>query len=236
MGCGGSKGVGHQINMEAPSELSGSLGEEEVNKVHSMIRWNKPMRDGGNGIKEFINSEERANCRDNGREATTSREGITIPARKATGNRPVHIAAQNGFLPILKHLVSMGCSVNAQNTRGNTGMHMAVEYNYPKIVKYLTQIGADPDIKNDAGWKSMDGIDGIKCPSSPDYHLSQIQQARTSIKLRDALTNALTATNLDIGVIANLRIRYFKKNPDLWTEECDEVMKELIAINAGKAN
>ena len=42
----------------------------------------------------------------------------------------------------------------------------AVEYNYPKIVKYLTQIGADPDIKNDAGWKSMDGIDGIKCPSS----------------------------------------------------------------------
>ena len=52
-----------------------------------MIRWNKPMRDGGNGIKEFINSEERANCRDNGREATTSREGITIPARKATGNR-----------------------------------------------------------------------------------------------------------------------------------------------------
>ena len=31
-------------------------------------------------------------------------------------------------------------------------------------------------------------------------------------------------------------LRYFKKNPDLWTEECDEVMKELIAINTGKAN
>ena len=45
-------------------------------------------------------------------------------AHAAHARRPVHIAAQNGFLPILKHLVSMGCSVNAQNTRGNTGMHM----------------------------------------------------------------------------------------------------------------
>ena len=43
-----------------------------------------------------------------------------------------------------------------------------------------------------------------------------------------------TVKNLDIGVIANLRIRYFKKNPQLWNHECDAVMKELIRINLPK--
>ena len=59
--------------------------------------------------------------------------------------------------------------------------------------RYLEQLGADAEIKNAAGWKARDGIDGIKCPDSPDYHLAQIQQARTTTKLRDSLTNALVS-------------------------------------------
>ena len=43
------------------------------------------------------------------------------------GARPVHIAAQNDFVHLLKFLVSHGAYVNAQNNNGNTPMHMAVE-------------------------------------------------------------------------------------------------------------
>ena len=40
------------------------------------------------------------------------------------GNRSIHIAAQNGHLPILKLLVQKDCDVNAQNKSGQTPMHM----------------------------------------------------------------------------------------------------------------
>ena len=52
------------------------------------------------------------------------------------GYRPVHIASQNGFLPILKHLVVCGCSINAQNDRGNTAMHMSVPFTCTAYVLY----------------------------------------------------------------------------------------------------
>jgi len=202
-------------------------------------------------IKQLVKSEAEANCRDNGDDGTSS-DGIINAmyggtlghvdsassevsklgpgqiVRPATENRPAHIASQNGLLKVLKFLVKSGCDVNARNATGQTPLHMAVEYNYPKIVNYLVKTArADPDIKNKAGWIAIHGIDGVKNPDSPDFQLNAILACKTTKVLLVALECAV-APGLDIGKVANFKITSSRDYPDLWDEECQNMLKKRI--------
>ena len=146
--------------------------------------------------------------------------------------RPAHIASQNGLLKVLKFLVKAGCDVNARNATGQTPLHMAVEYNYPKIVNYLLKIGADPELKNKAGWCAVHGIDGVKNPDSPDFQLNAILGCKKTASLVDALVKA-TAPKLDIGKVANFKITSSREIPEMWDEECQQLLKDRI--NAQRA-
>lgn len=217
MGCGGSSekksgGSGHDPR-DPPSEASNAVDFEVSKEIHSAVRWNKPKE-----IKDFVYDEITANCRDNGEKNNGG-----------TGNRPAHIAAQNGFLHLLKHLVHHGASINAQNHRGQTPMHMAVEYNYPKVVAYLKEQGADVHIKNKDGWEAQDGIEGTRNPLSPSYHMNGIQEAQTADELLAALQKAQTCTGeLDTAMLAKFRLKSNKETPGLWSPECNEALKALI--------
>jgi len=231
-----------------PSNASNTMDPAKVMQIHSAIRWNNEMRE----IKRLIVSEAEANCRDNGDDGTSSdgiinamyggtlqkgggsgvddvagRLGPGQIVRPATENRPAHIASQNGLLKVLKFLVKAGCDVNARNATGQTPMHMAVEYNYPKIVSFLLKMGADPEIKNNAGWSAIHGIDGVKNPESPDFQLNAILACSTTKQLMSAL-HAATAAGLDIGKVANFKITSSRDLPDMWDEECQDLLKELI--------
>lgn len=219
-----------------PSTRSNTMSDEEVVKIHAAIRWNKGLKT----VKLLVRTEAQANCRDNGNDGihdpgmnagsdsvVSSSSSDSLGVRAATHNRPAHVAAQNGLLNVLKFLVKQGCDVNAKNATGTTPLHMAVEYNYPKIVKYLVGIGANPDIENKKGWKAIDGIDGIKNPISPDYQLNAILEATTTKELKKALDSAV-APDLDIGRIANYRITSSRYHTDLWSTECEDILKHMI--------
>lgn len=233
-----------------PSNASNTMDPAVVLQIHSAIRWNHEMAT----IKGLVKSEADANCRDNGDDGTSS-DGIinamyggTLEAidnggaevrlgpgqivRPATENRPAHIASQNGLLKVLKFLVKAGCDVNARNATGQTPLHMAVEYNYPKIVNYLLKIGADPELKNKAGWCAVHGIDGVKNPDSPDFQLNAILGCKKTASLVDALKKA-TAPKLDIGKVANFKITSSREIPEMWDEECQQLLKDRI--NAQRA-
>lgn len=84
-------------------------------------------------------------------------------ADEQNGNRPIHIAAQNGHLGILELLVKLKVEINAKNGKGNTGVHMAVGYDYFECAKILMENGADAvGIKNDAGFSANRGLEGDK--------------------------------------------------------------------------
>jgi ankyrin repeat protein len=68
------------------------------------------------------------------------------PQDKATGNYPIHIAAQNGHRHIVKMLLDAGANVNAQNNNGLTALHMSVEYDYYFTSKVLVDAGADGEM------------------------------------------------------------------------------------------
>ena len=93
---------------KAPAVNSRALSEDETKKIHSAIRWNKPLGE----LASLVTDAERANCED-----------------PRNGNRPIHIAAQNGFTPG-KLLVAKGAEIDAVNAKGNTGLHMALGYDY----------------------------------------------------------------------------------------------------------
>lgn len=60
----------------------------------------------------------------------------------------LHIAAYNGHLEIVKHLIEKGAKVNSVNEGGYTPLHFAIEENRLDIVKYLVDKGANRYIKN----------------------------------------------------------------------------------------
>ena len=56
-----------------------ALSEDDMKKIHSAIRWNKPLGE----LAALITNADQANCED-----------------PRNGNRALHIAAQNGFTPV----------------------------------------------------------------------------------------------------------------------------------------
>merc|ERR1719498_492368 len=110
-------------------------------KAHSAIRWGKP-------IEELEPLVTDVDCQDSG-----------------NGNRPIHIAAQNGHLEIVKWLIGKKCNVDAQNSTGATALHMAVAYDSYFVVEALLAGHADSTIKNQAGNESITGLDGDKTGS-----------------------------------------------------------------------
>ena len=70
---------------------------------------------------------------------------------KGNGNRPLHIAAQNGHTDIVRLLVNKKCRLNETNQKGNTAIHMAIGYDYYDAAKLIIDAGGDPKILNLAG-------------------------------------------------------------------------------------
>mgnify|MGYP006101873831 FL=1 len=117
-----------------------ALTEEDTKKIHSAIRWNKPL----GTLAYLITDAERANCED-----------------RRNGNRPIHIAAQNGFAGICKLLLAKGAAVDARNAKGNTGLHMALGYDYHECAELLVSLGgADPTVVNLDGHRAKNGLEG----------------------------------------------------------------------------
>lgn len=156
MGCFASKSVGQQAHPpEAfpPAQSNAAPVDEVVSKkdgshdinylpIHSAVRWNKPV----DQVEALLVNADAVNCEDPG-----------------NGNRPVHIAAQNGHDELIHLLIKKKVDVNAKNGKGNTALHMAIGYDYYDVAKHLIQAGASLDDVNESGVAARHGLEGDKC-------------------------------------------------------------------------
>lgn len=140
MGCTSSSAP-NPTSADQKPDTTASPDEVNWKAIHSAIRWNKPIEE----IKVLLTSPAAVNCED-----------------EQNGNRPIHIAAQNGHLEILQLLVKLKVEVDSKNAKGNTGIHMAIGYDYYECAKLLIENGADAGIINDAGFAGNRGLDGDK--------------------------------------------------------------------------
>jgi hypothetical protein len=109
--------------------------------VHSAVRWNKPSPE----VELLLNSQEAVDCVDS-----------------ANGNRPIHIAAQNGHYELVELIIRKNADINAKNMKGNSALHMAIGYDYYSTAKLIIKAGGDLEMVNDMGVAAKYGLEGDK--------------------------------------------------------------------------
>ena len=77
---------------------------EVQKKFHSMCRWDKPSDEIAAFVAENPGSENSTDS--------------------ANGNKPLHIAAQNGHVNLVRQLLGIGVLVDAPNGTGTTALHV----------------------------------------------------------------------------------------------------------------
>ena len=73
-----------------------------------------------------------------------------------TGWAPLHYAATNGHLDIMRLLLDKHAYIDAASPNGTTPLMMAAHYGSPGAVKVLLEAGADPLLKNELGLSAID--------------------------------------------------------------------------------
>jgi len=203
MGCGSS--VQQETAPEKYNASQGSGGgnkdDELFKKIHSAVRWDKLLE-----VKKLVTDADKANINDTG-----------------NGNKPIHIAAQNGHFEIVKFLLDAGADINSKNGKGNTAVHMSVGYDYYHISKYLIENGADPNMTNDLGHLAIRGLEGDK--SMP---FAQFVSALTGAEVLEALENCdKNIEVLDKVVFAGSGLRLKKNLGSEWTDEIQSKFKAI---------
>jgi ankyrin repeat protein len=124
-----------------PKPVDDSAEEVNFKAIHSAFRWNKPPEE----IEHLLISADAVNIAD-----------------PNNGNRPIHIAAQNGHNELVKLLIRKKADLNVKNAKGNTGLHMSIGYDYYDTSMLLINAGADQEMLNESGFPAKFGLEGNK--------------------------------------------------------------------------
>jgi ankyrin repeat protein len=180
------------------------IGSDAVNfkAIHSAFRWNKPVAE----IEVMLTTLEAVNSAD-----------------ATNGNRPIHIAAQNGHTDLVKLLIRKKADLNLQNAKGNTALHMAIGYDYFETAQIMIAAGADLEITNETGIPAKFGLEGNKA-----LGVAALGSAKTS-------NEVLEAFQLCEGVIDKLdRVNFVqaglkakKTLGPAWTADLQNAFKDM---------
>lgn len=118
--------------------------KHEVNSAHITDAWRKKHNNRYlsytvNRYRDEIHCDRLPQCR------------CMTDLDKEIQTTPLMIAAEEGNLATLQHLIRNGVNINAQDTGGHTALFYAVEENRLQIIQELIKAGADVNIQNHNG-------------------------------------------------------------------------------------
>jgi ankyrin repeat protein len=99
-----------------------------------------------------------------------------------TGWTPLHYAASNGHVPVIKLLLENYAYIDAESPNGTTPLMMASMYGSPESVKLLLDEGADPTLKNQQGLTALDFAQRGKRPDAIEMMTKAIRTKQATGK------------------------------------------------------
>lgn len=96
-----------------------------------------------------------------------------------TGWTPLHYAASNGHVEVIKLLLENYAYIDAESPNSSTPLMMASMYGSPEAVKLLLDEGADLSLKNQQGMTALDFADRGKRPDAVEL-LTKAQRLKFS--------------------------------------------------------
>lgn len=219
MGCGSSKNG--ELKATSPLELDGAplkkktevrvdakMLAERTKTFHSAIRWaktaevEKDLKD----IPQIVDATDPVN-----------------------GNAAIHIASQNGHLPLVKLLIKNKADINKQNGGGQTALHMAYSYDLLEVIAALKAAGADASLLNEEGHPAVHGLNGEKDPDCVEYKMNMLKTAsstKTLITSMDMLISS--ADKVDKAAVVQTALKAKKEQKSEWTPEVQAKLGELM--------
>jgi ankyrin repeat protein len=77
--------------------------------------------------------------------------GANVNMQDADGDTPLHGAAQNGNVEIIRLLLDKGANVDVKNKLGGTPLMWAAVFGHEDAVRFLLSRGANPSLKDNDG-------------------------------------------------------------------------------------
>jgi ankyrin repeat protein len=84
-----------------------------------------------------------------------------VNAKGLLSETPLHVAAIQGRLDVVRALVSAGAELNAQAEHNYTPLHEAIEQEHRDVARFLIEAGAKLDVAN---------ADGVTPQQMLDWH------------------------------------------------------------------
>jgi ankyrin repeat protein len=100
-----------------------------------------------NGMLEKIEGLFKDKIKDKNEESI--KKLVNVENTENQNVRPLHIAAEKGFLEIVTLLVTNEAEIDAKDKYSQTPLHFASFYGHIKVVKYLVEKGANINLKHD---------------------------------------------------------------------------------------
>ena len=84
-----------------------------------------------------------------------------IQVKNDDGDMPLHLAAANGHVDVLKTLLQLSADIQAKAADGSTPLHMAAACSHVETLKTLLQLGAHMGVRAVNGETPLDASDRL---------------------------------------------------------------------------